>query len=65
MLADLSNEEFSALQTALELYQRMDAASQPGQMSYAELAEWYMTTPQDIKNEELCALEKLRNLLHV
>lgn len=65
MLSDLTPEEFAALQTQLELHQRMGAAASPGEISYAELAEWYLTTPQDIKNEEESALEKLRNHLHV
>lgn len=65
MLSDLTPEEFQALQVALELYQMVGAVAGPGEISYAELAEWYMTTPQDIKNEELSALEKIRNHLHV
>jgi len=64
MLSDLSTEDFAALACALELAQRHGEATQPGEISYAELAAWYLTTPQDIKNEELCALEKLRNHLH-
>lgn len=65
MLSDLTPEDFAALSIALELAQRTGAASRPGEISYAELAAWYLTTPQDIKNEELCAMEKLRNALHV
>ena len=65
MLSDLSHEDFAALQIALELAQRTGAASPPGEISYAELAEWFLTTKEDIKNEELAALEKLRNYLHV
>jgi hypothetical protein len=34
-------------------------------MSYQALAEWFDTTPEDIKNEEQAALEKIRNILHV
>ena len=64
MLSDLSPEEFAALACALELAQRRGVAAPPGEISYQELADWYLTTPQDIKNEELCALEKLRNILH-
>lgn len=65
MLSDLTTEEFTALQIALELYQRSGAAPQPGEMSYAELAAWFMTTPADIRNVELATLEKIRNHLHV
>ncbi len=65
MLSDLTPEEFSYFALSLELAQLMGLAAQPGEISYAELSEWFGTTPQDIKNEELCALEKLRNHLHV
>lgn len=65
MLSDLTPDEFDALQTALELYQRNGAAPSDGEISYAELAAWYCTTPQDIKQTELAALEKIRNSLHI
>lgn len=65
MLSDLSPEDFAALQVALEFHQQTGQATPPGEISYAELAVWYLTTPQDIRNEELCALEKIRNALHV
>lgn len=65
MLSDLSPEEFTALQVALELHQRTGAVPPPGEISCRELAEWFMTTPQDIRNWELAILEKLRNALHV
>lgn len=65
MLSDLTPEEFTALQIALAIAQENGKASRPGEISYRELAEWFHTTPQDIKNEELSALEKLRNRLHV
>jgi hypothetical protein len=65
MLSDLTPEEFRALAAALALAQAKGEAKPPGEISYRELAEWYRTTPQDIRNEEICALEKLRNLLHV
>lgn len=65
MLSDLSPQEFDALKTALELAQRNGEASQPGEISYAELAAAFQTTPQDIKLWELSALEKLRTYLHV
>ena len=65
MLSDLSPEEFAALQSALLLAQQCGDASPPGEISYRELAMWFRTTPQDIKNEELCAIEKLRNHLHL
>lgn len=65
MLADLSPEELTALATALELYQRLGEASPPGEISYAELAEWFCTTPADIRDTEKAAIEKLRNYLHV
>ncbi len=65
MLSDLTKDEFDALQTALELYQRTGNAPQPGEMTYTELAAWFLTTPQDIKQTELVLLEKLRNALHV
>lgn len=65
MISELTREEFQALQVALELHQMLGLVPAPGEISYAELAEWFMTTPQDIKNEELAALEKLRNILHV
>jgi hypothetical protein len=65
MLSDLTPEEFAALQIALMLAQQSGDASPPGEISYRELATWYRTTPQDIRNEELCAIEKIRNHLHV
>lgn len=65
MLSDLTPEEFTALQVALEFHQMTGAASRPGEITYAELAEWYLTTPQDIRNEELCAIEKIRHALHI
>lgn len=65
MLSDLTDDEFRALATALELAQRTGSASQPGEISYRELAEWFLTTPQDLKNEELAILEKIRHHLHV
>ena len=65
MLSDLTPEEFTALSVALELAQRTGKASPPGEISRAELAEWYMTTPYDIANEELAAIEKLRHALNV
>jgi hypothetical protein len=65
MLSDLTPEEFAAMQLALHMAQQSGDASPPGEISYRELAVWFMTTPQDIKNEELCALEKLRHHLHV
>jgi|JI8StandDraft_2_1071088.scaffolds.fasta_scaffold100851_4 hypothetical protein len=65
MLSDLTPEEFRSLAAALHLAQQTGEASPPGEISYRELAEWYHTTPADIKNEELAALEKLRNLLHL
>lgn len=74
MLSDLSDEEFAALRSALIYAQELEAqaravdpeanlglASQPGEMSYAELADWFMTTPRDIQIWEAAALEKLRN----
>jgi hypothetical protein len=65
MLADLTPEEFAALRTALADAQRAGEASPPGAISYSELAAAFHTTPQDIKLWELCALEKMRALLHV
>jgi hypothetical protein len=65
MLSDLSPEEFAALQMALHLAQESGDASPPGEISYRELALHFRTTPQDIKNEELAAIEKLRHHLHV
>lgn len=65
MLQDLSPEEFQYMRSALELAQRMGTENAPGRMSYAALAEWFDTTPEDIKNEEQAALEKIRNILHV
>ena len=65
MLSDLTPEEFTALKIALAIAQETGDASRPGEISYRGLAEWFRTTPQDIKNEELSALEKLLNALHV
>ena len=65
MLSDLTPAEFAALQIALAIAQEHGEASRPGEISYRELAEWFHTTPQDIKNEELSALEKLRHHLHI
>lgn len=65
MLSDLSADEFRAMAIALAIAQESGSASPPGKISYAELARWFHTTPQDIKNEELAALEKLRHHLHV
>lgn len=65
MLQDLSPEEFEYMRSALELAQRIGAENEPGRISYAALAEWFHTTPEDIKNEEQAALEKIRNILHV
>ena len=75
MLSDLSPEEFDAFQAALAYAQalesramredgvRLKLATLPGQrMSYAEIAEWFDTTPQDIRLTEAAALEKLRNI---
>jgi hypothetical protein len=64
MLSDLTPEEFAYFAAALHLAQQCGDAPPPGEISYRELAEWFGTTPQDIKNEELAAIEKLRNLLH-
>lgn len=60
MLADLTPEEFSALQTALAEAQRAGDASPPGAISYAEIGAWFGTSAHDIRLIELTALEKLR-----
>ena len=65
MLQDLSQEEFDYMRSALALAQVLGSENEPGFMSYSALAEWFDTTPEDIKNEEQAALEKLRNILHV
>ncbi len=65
MLSDLTNEEFEYCRAALALAQAMGLEKPPGEISALALAEWYCTNPSDLKNEELAAIEKLRNLLHV
>ena len=73
MLSDLSPEEFEAFKAALHYAQALEAATMretgsrlglatlPGQrMPYAEIAEWFGTTAQDIRLTEAAALEKLR-----
>ena len=65
MLSDLTPEEFDALKIALELAQRLGEASPPGEISRAELAAWYLTTPQDLAIWEEAVLEKIRAYLHV
>jgi hypothetical protein len=61
MLSDLSDEEFRALATALEYAQRLGVAPPPGEISTRELAEWFATTPQDMRTWEAAILEKLRH----
>ena len=65
MLDDLSDAEFNALRQALRLAQQAGEAAQPGEMSYAELARWFHTSPADVKLTEEVAIEKIRSLLHV
>ncbi|MEI7912755.1 MAG: hypothetical protein WCK77_24270 [Verrucomicrobiota bacterium] len=65
MLADLTPDQFNDLSRALHLAQAMGEASGPGVISYRELAEWFQTTPQDIRIHELAALEKMRQALGV
>jgi hypothetical protein len=60
MLSDLTPAEFAALRSALEEAQRAGKASPPGEISYAELAAAYRTSPQDIAIWERAALEKIR-----
>lgn len=61
MIADLSTEEFEALRNALEYAQMLGVASPAGKISYAELAEWFFTSPHDVKLCVETALEKCRN----
>ena len=61
MLSDLTPEEFAAMSEALAIAQASGLAHPPGEISYAELAAWYKTTPQDIRIHERAAIEKLRN----
>ena len=62
-LADLSPEEFAALSTRLELAQQLGIATPPGSIQIKELAEWFMTSPEDMIEFESALLEKVRNLL--
>ena len=65
MLSDLTPEEFEYYRELLHLAQLVGVEKPPGEIGTIALAEWFCTNPADIKNEELAALEKLRNLLHV
>ena len=65
MLSDLSDEEFAALRLNLWLAQESGEAKPRGEISYREIAQYFDTTPEDIRMTELTALEKLRNILHL
>jgi hypothetical protein len=61
MLDDLTAEEFAYMQAALAYAQALELAPPPGQISYAELAAWFDTTPGDIRIHEMASLEKARH----
>lgn len=61
MLRDLTPEEFAYMRAALAYAQALGLAKPPGEISLAELAGWFDTTPQDILAHELTSIEKARH----
>jgi hypothetical protein len=61
MLDDLTQEEFEYMKAALAYAQALGIAKPPGEISYAELAEWFDTHPKDIRIHQMAAIEQIRN----